>query len=60
VENPNGVFQAHCYRFDQNTSTFIVECDEDRGGTRDSIAWIWTPPSRPAKRCSGPGSTGIV
>jgi anthraniloyl-CoA monooxygenase len=28
VENPNGVFQAHCYRFDQNTSTFIVECDE--------------------------------
>ena len=28
VENEHGVFQAHCYRFDQNTSTFIVECDE--------------------------------
>jgi anthraniloyl-CoA monooxygenase len=28
VENENGVFQAHCYRFDDHTSTFIVECDE--------------------------------
>ena len=28
VENPHGVFQAHCYRFDNETSTFIVECDE--------------------------------
>src|SRR5215510_11885773 len=28
VENEHGVFQAHCYRFDQHTSTFIVECDE--------------------------------
>jgi anthraniloyl-CoA monooxygenase len=28
VENANGVFQAHCYRFDDRTSTFIVECDE--------------------------------
>jgi anthraniloyl-CoA monooxygenase len=28
VENECGVFQAHCYRFDRNTSTFIVECDE--------------------------------
>jgi anthraniloyl-CoA monooxygenase len=27
-ENEHGVFQAHCYRFDENTSTFIVECDE--------------------------------
>ena len=28
VENEKGVFQAHCYRFDDRTSTFIVECDE--------------------------------
>ncbi len=28
VENDAGVFQAHCYRFDKWTSTFIVECDE--------------------------------
>jgi anthraniloyl-CoA monooxygenase len=28
VENEHGVFQAHCYRFDERTSTFIVECDE--------------------------------
>ena len=42
VENAHGVFQAHCYRFDADTSTFIVECDEAS----------WTPrrlrPPRPA------------
>jgi len=27
-ENEHGVFQAHCYRFDETMSTFIVECDE--------------------------------
>ena len=29
AENAAGVFQAHCYRFDDTSSTFIVECDED-------------------------------
>ena len=29
VENEHGVFQAHCYKFDDALSTFIVECDED-------------------------------
>jgi anthraniloyl-CoA monooxygenase len=46
VENEAGVFQAHCYRFDESTSTFIVECDEaswhaagfDRMDTTQTIA----------------------
>jgi anthraniloyl-CoA monooxygenase len=46
VENEHGVFQAHCYRFDDMTSTFIVECDEaswrsagfDRMDTDQTIA----------------------
>jgi anthraniloyl-CoA monooxygenase len=29
VKNELGVFQAHCYRFQDGLSTFIVECDED-------------------------------
>ena len=28
VENADGVFQAHAYRFDDTHSAFIVECDE--------------------------------
>jgi len=27
-ENEHGLFQVHAYRFDAETSTFIVECDE--------------------------------
>ena len=27
-ENTHGMFQVHAYRFDEDTSTFIVECDE--------------------------------
>jgi len=46
LENEHGVFQAHCYRFDDRTSTFIVECDEaswrsaglDRMDTPQTIA----------------------
>ena len=32
-ENSAGVFAAHSYKFDKNTSTFIVECDEETWAT---------------------------
>lgn len=27
-QNEHGIFAAHSYKFDKNTSTFVVECDE--------------------------------
>ncbi len=46
VENAHGVFQVHAYRFDRETSAFIVECDEaswcaagfDRMGANATVA----------------------
>jgi anthraniloyl-CoA monooxygenase len=29
VQHPTGLYAAHSYKFDQQTSTFIVECSED-------------------------------
>ena len=36
-DTPHGLFQVHAYPFDAETSTFIVECDEEafRGAGRD-------------------------
>ena len=47
-ENEHGLFQVHAYRFDKETSTFIVECDEaswraaglDRMGVDEGIAYL--------------------
>jgi len=46
VESPHGFIWAHAYRFDKDTSTFIVECSEatwrafgfDRASTEETIA----------------------
>jgi anthraniloyl-CoA monooxygenase len=46
-ENEHGLFQVHAYRFDVDTSTFIVECDEqtwrnaglDQASEEQSIAY---------------------
>ncbi len=47
LERPEGVFQVHAYRFDEQHSAFIVECDEaswcgaglDRMDADATIAW---------------------
>lgn len=47
-ENADGMFQGHAYRFDDETSTFIAECDEasflaaglDRASTEESVAYL--------------------
>jgi anthraniloyl-CoA monooxygenase len=47
-ENADGMFQVHAYRFDEDTSTFIAECDEasfyaaglDKMSTEESIAYL--------------------
>jgi anthraniloyl-CoA monooxygenase len=36
-ENDAGVFAAHSYKFNQNTSTFIIECDQETW-TRSNFA----------------------
>lgn len=46
-ENAHGMFQVHAYRFNEDTSTFIVECDEasffaaglDKATEQESIAY---------------------
>jgi anthraniloyl-CoA monooxygenase len=54
VENDHGVFQAHAYRYDQDHSAFIVECDEqswraagfdqmDEGGTVAACERMFAP-----------------
>lgn len=48
AENEHGMFQGHAYRFDDDTSTFIAECDEasfvaaglDKATTEESIAYL--------------------
>ncbi len=48
VETEHGIFQAHAYRYDRATSTFIAECDEatfraaglDRATEAESLAYL--------------------
>jgi anthraniloyl-CoA monooxygenase len=48
VETEHGIFQAHAYRYDRETSTFIAECDEatwlaaglDRAGEAETLAYL--------------------
>ncbi|MCU0680797.1 MAG: bifunctional salicylyl-CoA 5-hydroxylase/oxidoreductase [Polyangiaceae bacterium] len=48
VETEHGIFQAHAYRYDRETSTFIAECDEttwlaaglDRASEAETIAYL--------------------
>jgi anthraniloyl-CoA monooxygenase len=53
-ENESGVFAAHSYKFNQSTSTFIIECDQetwDRAGfaslsdneTRNYLEQVFAP-----------------
>ena len=51
--NAAGVFQAHCYRFDE-TSTFIVECDAASWRRAGFDRLDAARRSRRAKRCSRP------
>ena len=56
VENEHGVFQAHCYRFDEQH--VHVHRRVRRGvvaAARASTRSIWTARSRPARRCSRRG-----
>ncbi len=47
ADTPHGLFQVHAYPFDAETSTFIVECDEeafigaglDKMSVDESVAW---------------------
>ncbi|HEU4410394.1 MAG TPA: bifunctional salicylyl-CoA 5-hydroxylase/oxidoreductase [Polyangiaceae bacterium] len=48
VETEHGIFQAHAYRYDRETSTFIAECDEatwlaaglDRATEPETLAYL--------------------
>ena len=49
----HGWFQAHIYKFDDNTTTFIVETPEARvEGARPGPGRAWTSRSPSARSCS--------